>query len=97
MDREIEYYQETYGEDSRQVWSSLHGKCYEPNVGLLIFKKMMTEYEDKIDILLEHRLEVVKTRFKTNNYSQVEAVRVKDIKSKRIHRLEGSIFMYPNQ
>jgi len=93
MDKVVEYYKETYGPNSQQVKNCMDGGYYEPKVGLMIFKEMLDEFKDKIDIQLHHRLEVVETRLKSNGYSQVEAIWVKDLHLSKTKKFTGEIFI----
>ncbi len=93
MDRVVDYYTKNYGKGSRQVRNCMDGGYYEPKVGLQIFKEMLEEHENNIDIWLLHQLETVETRMKPEDFYRVEAIRVKDIQSSDVKRIKGKVFI----
>ena len=93
MDRVVIYYEETYGPNSQQVRNCMDGGYYEPKVGLMILNDMLEEFKDNIDLLTHHRLEFAETRLKSDGFSQVEAIRVKDLESGKMKKLTGKVFI----
>ena len=93
MDRIVEHYKETYGPNSSQLQYSMNGALFEPKVSMMVFKNMLAEHNDKIDILLQHSLEYVETQLIPNNYSEIKAIRVKDVQSSKIKIIKGKVFI----
>ena len=56
MDRVVAHYEEQYGKNARQVQEAARGAYYEPKVALTVFRNMIAEEGERIDVFRQHLL-----------------------------------------
>lgn len=93
MDRVVQHYKNAYGPDSDQFKASMDGAKFEPKVASLVFKKMLDEFSNRIDMVLSHELQYADTHLKSNGRVQLTGVRFEDLKSGQPRVFTGKVFI----
>ncbi len=92
VDRNLAYYVNKYGKDSKQVKDCSQGYHFEPHVGALTFQAMLDEVKGKVTVLTLRQFDAEPQNIVLQN-NKIVSVRILNRTNKQYETYSGKVFV----